>query len=106
MIDILSIPSLLEGFPMITLEAMAMAKPIVATQIEGIVEQITDSNEGILVPPKDAEALASAILRLIKDRELGNRLGAAARSKIESYFSIDKMVEETEMVYFSLLEAV
>jgi glycosyltransferase involved in cell wall biosynthesis len=105
MIDILSIPSLLEGFPMITLEAMAMAKPIVATQIEGIVEQISDSDEGILVPPKDAEVLASAILRLIKDRELGNRLGAAARSKIERYFSIDKMVKETEMVYLSLLEA-
>ena len=105
MIDILAVPSLLEGFPMITLEAMAMAKPIVATQIEGIVEQISDSDEGILVPPKDTQALASAILRLIKDRELGNRLGAAARSKIERYFSIDKMVEETEMVYLSLLEA-
>ena len=104
-IDILSVPSLLEGFPMITLEAMAMAKPIVATQIEGIVEQISDSDEGILVQPKDTEALASAILRLIKDRELGNRLGAAARSKIERYFSIDKMVKETEMVYLSLLEA-
>jgi len=104
-IDIIAVPSLLEGFPMITLEAMAMAKPIVATQIEGIVEQISDSDEGILVQPKDTEALASAILRLIKDRELGNRLGAAARSKIERYFSIDKMVKETEMVYLSLLEA-
>ena len=105
MIDILAVPSLLEGFPMITLEAMAMAKPIVATQIEGIVEQISDSDEGILVPPRDTEALASAILRLIKERELGNRLGVAARSKIERYFSIDKMVKETEMVYLSLLES-
>jgi len=104
-IDILSVPSLLEGFPMITLEAMAMAKPIVATQIEGIVEQISDSDEGILVPSKDTEALASAILRLIKDRELRNRLGAAARSKIERYFSIEKVVKETEKVYLSLLEA-
>jgi glycosyltransferase involved in cell wall biosynthesis len=105
MIDILAVPSLLEGFPMITLEAMAMAKPIVATQIEGIVEQISDSDEGILVPPRDTEALASAILRLIKDRELGNRLGVAARRKIERYFSIDTMVKETEMVYLSLLES-
>ena len=105
MIDILAVPSLLEGFPMITLEAMAMAKPIVATQIEGIVEQISDSDEGILVPPRDTEALASAILRLIKDRELGNRLGVAARSKIERYFSIDTMVKETETVYLSLLES-
>ena len=104
-IDILSVPSLLEGFPMITLEAMAMAKPIVATQIGGIVEQISDSDEGILVPPRDTESLVSAILRLIKDRELGNRLGTAARRKIERHFSIDKMVKETEMVYLSLLEA-
>jgi glycosyltransferase involved in cell wall biosynthesis len=104
-IDILVVPSLLEGFPMITLEAMAMEKPIVTTQIEGIVEQISDSKEGILVPPKDTRALGSSILRLVKDRELGNRLGAAARSKIERYFSIDKMVKETEKVYLSLLEA-
>jgi glycosyltransferase involved in cell wall biosynthesis len=64
-IDILAIPSLLEGFPMVTLEAMAMAKPIIATDIDGITEQITDGVNGILVPPKDPSALAKAVI-LIK----------------------------------------
>jgi len=104
-VDILAAPSLLEGFPMITLEAMAMARPIVATKIQGITEQIMDGKEGILVPPQNPGALARALLRLIKDRELGARLGKAARSKIECCFSIDKMVRETEQVYLSLLKA-
>jgi glycosyltransferase involved in cell wall biosynthesis len=60
-IDVLVIPSLLEGFPMVTLEAMAMAKPIVATRIDGITEQITDGVDGILVPPKDPSALRKGL---------------------------------------------
>ena len=62
-INILVIPSLLEDFPMIILEAMAMAmaKPIIATNIDGITEQITDGVNGILVPPKDPSALANAV---------------------------------------------
>ena len=102
-IDILVIPSLLEGFPLITLEAMAMAKPIVATQLPGINEQISDGLEGILVPPKNPKALGTAVLSLLQDRKLASRLGAAARSKVESCFSVEKMVRETEKVYLSLL---
>jgi len=104
-IDILVVPSLLEGLPMIILEGMAMAKPIVATQIQGVTEQISDGQEGILVPPRNPRELARAALRLVEDKELGKRLGAAARSKIERCFSIDKMVTETEQVYLSLLKA-
>ena len=104
-IDILVIPSLLEGFPLITLEAMAMAKPIVATQLPGINEQISDGLEGILVPPKNPKALGTAVLSLLQDRQLASRLGAAARSKVESCFSVEKMVRETEKVYLSLLRS-
>jgi len=104
-IDVLVVPSLLEGFPMITLEAMAMARPIVATQIQGIVEQISDGKEGILVSPRNPDALANAVLRLIQHRELSARLGAAARIKVEKCFSVGKMVRETEEVYLSLLKA-
>lgn len=104
-IDILVIPSLLEGFPMITLEGMATAKPIIATQIQGISEQISDGDEGILVPPKNHTALADVMIRLILNRELALRLGSAARRKVENYFSFEKMVSETEKVYLSLLEA-
>lgn len=103
-LDILVIPSLLEGFPLITLEAMAMAKPIVATQVAGINEQISNGVEGILVPPKDPKALGAAVLSLLQDRKLASRLGAAARNRVESCFSVEKMVRETEKVYLSVLK--
>jgi len=103
-IDILVVPSLLEGFPMITLEAMAMARPVVATQIQGITEQIMDGKEGVLIPPRNTDALASAVTQIITDRELSSRLGMAARKRVESSFSVRKMVRETEKVYLSLLK--
>jgi glycosyltransferase involved in cell wall biosynthesis len=102
--DVLVVPSVLEGFPIVTLEAMAMGKPIVATNIHGITEQISDSKEGILVPPEDPKALTTAILRLLHDKELSARLGLAALTKVERCFSIDTMVSETEKVYLSLLK--
>ena len=104
-IDILVIPSLLEGFPMITLEAMAMAKPIIATDIDGITEQITDGVNGILVPPKDPSALAMAIIKVINDKELARTMGLSAREKVAQEFSVEKMVRETKRVYLSLLKA-
>ncbi|MEW6614142.1 MAG: glycosyltransferase family 4 protein [Thermodesulfobacteriota bacterium] len=103
-IDIIVIPSLLEGFPMITLEAMAMAKPIIATNINGITEQITDGINGILIPPKNPSAIAQAIITLINNREKAKEMGLAARKKVEEEFSIEKMVSEIEKVYFSLME--
>jgi glycosyltransferase involved in cell wall biosynthesis len=102
-IDILVIPSLLEGFPMITLEAMAMAKPIIATNIDGITEQITDGINGILIPPKDPSAMAQAIITLINNREKAKAMGLAARKKVEQEFSVEKMIKDTEKVYLSLV---
>ena len=102
--DVLAVPSLLEGFPMITLEAMALATPVVATQIHGITEQIVDGKEGVLIPPRNTDALARAVKQLITDRELSARLGTAARKRVESSFSVEKMVRETEKVYSSLLK--
>ena len=103
-IDILTVPSVLEGFPMITLEAMAMSKPIIATNIDGITEQITNEENGILVPPKDPDALAKAIIRVYDDKEIGRKMGLAARRKVEREFSVERMVAETEKVYMTLLE--
>jgi glycosyltransferase involved in cell wall biosynthesis len=104
-IDILVIPSILEGFPMITLEAMAMAKPIVATNIDGITEQITDGVNGILVLPKNPSALTKAVIRVLNDKELARNMGLAAMDKVEQEFSVEKMIAETEKVYLSLLKA-
>lgn len=104
-IDLLVVSSLLEGFPMVTLEAMAMAKPIVATNINGIIEQISDGEEGLLVPPKNPEALAAAVVRLIQDKSLAAKIGMAARNKVKTHLSVEKMVTETEEVYLSFLKA-
>ena len=103
-IDILTIPSILEGFPMITLEAMAMATPIVATQIQGMTEQISNGKEGILVPPKNSEALAAGLLRMITDKSLASKLSLAARRRAEKFFSVEQMVSKTQNVYLSLLK--
>ena len=103
-VDILVIPSLMDEFPMIALEGMAMAKPIVATRMEGITEQISDKENGLLVLSWDANALAKAINRLLIDRTFAEGLGKKAREKVERDFSTEKMIAETEKVYGSLCE--
>lgn len=102
-LDILVIPSLREGFPIITLEAMAMAKPIIATRIGGITEQITDGKNGILVPPKDPFGIAKAIIRFISNKELARKMALSGKKSVEESFSVEKMVAETEKVYQSLV---
>lgn len=100
--DVVVIPSVLEGFPMVTLEAMAMEKPIVATFTDGITEQITDGVEGLLIEPKSPSALAQAIKRLIDDPGYAHSLGINARARVVRDFSIRKMMTETMKVYEKL----
>ncbi|MBU0646753.1 glycosyltransferase family 4 protein [Patescibacteria group bacterium] len=100
--DVVVIPSLLEGFPMVTLEAMAMEKPIVTTAIDGIMEQITDDREGLLIAPKSPLALAQAVKRLVDDPGYARSLGINARAKVVRDFSVDKMITETIRVYETL----
>jgi glycosyltransferase involved in cell wall biosynthesis len=101
-LDILVIPSLLEGFPMITLEGMAMAKPIIATKIDGITEQITHEESGIIIPPRDPQAIANAIIKVVNNARLAETMGLEARKRVENDFSVDRMVAETEKVYQTL----
>ena len=101
--DILVIPSLLEGFPMVTLEAMAMAKPIIATYIDGLREQIIDGESGILLPPEDPNALTTSIVKLLNDPQLAVRMGSYARKQVEKEFPLEKMIMETHEVYQSLI---
>ena len=100
-IDLLVLSSLREGFPMITLEAMAMGKPIVATNIEGVSESMVDGINGILVPPKDPGALAKAIVCLLEDRKKAQEMGRAGKRFVEEKFNLKDKVEQYERLYQS-----
>ncbi|MBC8553087.1 MAG: glycosyltransferase family 4 protein [Candidatus Brocadiales bacterium] len=103
-IDIFVIPSLLEGLPMILLEAMGMGKPIVATDIDGIKEVLENGKTGLLVPPRDTVALTDAIVNLLIYRDQAHQMGINARRVVEEKFGVDIMVEKVEDVYEDLLQ--
>jgi glycosyltransferase involved in cell wall biosynthesis len=97
--DVFALPSVLEGFPQVLLEALAMARPVVASRIDGITELVEDGITGCLVPPGDADALASALRRLLADTGTAGRLAAAGRRLVEERFSVERMVEQVEALY-------
>ena len=103
-IDILVIPSLQEGLPVVLLEAMAMKKPIVAANIEGIMEILENGVTGLLVPPRDIKALAEAVIDLLKHQDKANQMGIAARRVVEERFGVDTMVQQVKKVYEELLQ--
>jgi glycosyltransferase involved in cell wall biosynthesis len=102
-LDLFVLSSRQEGHPMVMLEAMAMANPIVATDIPGVGDTITDGVEGRLVPPGDIAALANSIAALIDDPDAAARLGRNARKMVEREYTVERMVRRTEVLYDGLL---
>lgn len=101
--DIVVLPSYREGLPKSLLEAAACGIPLVTTDVPGCREVVCDGQDGLLVPPGDAEALAAAIERLLSDPELGRRLGLAARDKVVREFSEARVTRETWSLYRELI---
>jgi len=96
--------SIWEGMPMVLLEASATELPIVATNVGGNREVVLDGKTGFLVPPKDPEALAQAMLRLMSlSEEERWRMGKLARQHIEAHYSLDRVVNQWEALYRELL---
>ena len=100
--DIFVLPSLWEGLPFVLVEAAALAKPIVATNIDGVREVVRDGENGMLVPAADPASLASAIRLLLDDPGLARRLAALAKAQIPKGFTIREMIAQTERLYLKL----
>lgn len=94
--DISVLSSLSEGFSNTIIESMAAGVPVVATNVGGNPESIVHGVTGFLVPPKNTNALASAILKLLKDKNLAKKMGEAARKRAKDLFSLNKMIDNYE----------
>jgi glycosyltransferase involved in cell wall biosynthesis len=82
---------------------MAAGLPVVATPVGAIPDAVRDGEEGLLVPVRDPAALTAALRRLIEDRELRLAMGARARARAESVFSMEAVTAQLESLYRSLL---
>ncbi|MGC1684385.1 MAG: glycosyltransferase [Candidatus Acidiferrales bacterium] len=101
-LDIYACSSETEGFSNVLLEAMAAGKPVVATSVGGNPDAVSDGQTGILVPPRDPAALASALEKLINNGDLRRRMGDAGLQRVSKEFSLDAMVRRHHDLYSSL----
>jgi glycosyltransferase involved in cell wall biosynthesis len=92
-----------EGFGLVALEAMAQAKPIVATRVSALPEVIVDDQTGWLVPPRDPGALADALLHALRQPELAKAHGQRGYRRLNEHFSPDKLADQTLAVYDQVL---
>src|SRR5689334_4456632 len=97
--DVFVMPSITEGLGTSILDAMACGKAVVASAVGGIPEVVAAEETGLLVPARNPTALAAAVVRLLGDRPLADRFGAAGRTRVEQRFTAERMVQETLDVY-------
>jgi glycosyltransferase involved in cell wall biosynthesis len=101
---VVACPSRREGFGVVCLEAMAHARPVVATSVGGLRDLVVDGETGLTVPARDPAALRAALERLLGDRELRRRLGAAGRERARIHFSWDAVTDATLAAYAEAAE--
>ena len=101
--DVFVLSSLWEGLPVAVLEAMALSKPVVATDVGGCSELIANGENGFLIKPEDDTGLSRAVISILKNPEFAEKMGNNSRKKVEQ-FSVDKMVERTEELYEKLVK--
>jgi len=101
--DIAVLPSVhSEGFSNSVIEAMACARPVVGTSVAGTPEAVVDGETGLIVPPRDSDALAQAVLKLVSNTELRSAMGRAGRLRVESNFDYIEKFKEFEKWLFEI----
>jgi glycosyltransferase involved in cell wall biosynthesis len=103
LLDVALLPSRMEGLSQALLEAMALGKPVIASDAGGTTDLIRHGVDGLLVPPMDATAWASAITRLLQDQRLALRLAESGRLRARVTFSLDHTVQRTLALYRTLV---
>lgn len=102
-LDLFTLTSIYEGFGLVLLEAMAAARPVVASAVSAIPEIVVDGETGRLVPPREPDRLAAALLEL-QDPAVRQRYGMAGRQRVQQQFTLDRMVERTAQVYAGVMK--
>jgi glycosyltransferase involved in cell wall biosynthesis len=103
--DAMILPSINEGTPVSAIEALAAGRPVVATRVGGVPDVVREGEDGFLVEPGDIDALADRLARLAADPELRERLGAAGRARVIPRYSVERLVDDVDLLYRSLLAA-
>lgn len=104
--NVLVLPSIseAESFGIVLIEAGACGKPVIGSKIGGIPYVIDDERTGLLVPPKNSEALAEAIIKILKNPKLAKKMGENGYKKVRKYFTWDKQVKKTKEIIENLIK--
>src|SRR4030042_5854695 len=97
--NVLVLPSLMESFGIVLIEAMACKKPVIGANTGGIPYVINNNKNGLLVPAKDSGALAKAIIAVLKNPEAGKRMGEVGFKEVKENFTWERCAEKTEKIY-------
>ena len=102
--DIFVLPSMVESFGIVFLEAWICGKPVIGCRTGPVASVITEEQDGLLVRCGNVEELAAAIMRLLRDADLRNKLGSKGREKVLKQYTWDKIVSRMEAIYQTLIE--
>lgn len=101
-LDVFVFPSHAEAFGLALLEAMAAGKAVIASNNDGVLDLVSHEENGLLFPPRAIEVLTQTCLRLVQDATLRQRMGTASRARVEGKFSVQRMLEQIESLYYQL----
>jgi len=104
-IDVLLLTSVNEGTPVSVIEALAAGRPVVATRVGGVSDVVRDGVDGFLVEAGDIELLGMRLAELARDPELRTRMGSAGRARVLERYAVDRLVDDIDRLYRSLLSS-